>query len=146
MFVSFSQSLLNKKCFDIGTFFVLATVARSVDHQLPSTWERSTENKIRFEVSTIADESKSILIDFDQAMKGKYTQIIRIERIQNERWYMQYLVHRQDFKKRLNEDTEKRLYHGCPQEAANLIMEDCFNRSFAGVNGKFMFIAVSILS
>ncbi|CAF3850977.1 unnamed protein product [Rotaria sordida] len=32
-------------------------------------------------------------------------------------------------------DTEKRLYHGCPEQAASLIMEDCFNRSFAGVNG-----------
>jgi hypothetical protein len=145
MFVSFGQSISNKNVFDIGTFFVLATVAKSVDHQLPSTWEQSTENKIRFEVSTIADECKSISIDFDQAMKGKYTQIIRIERIQNERWYRQYLAHSQDFKKRLNTDTEKRLYHGCPQQAANLILEDCFNRSFAGVNGKFMFIAISIV-
>ncbi|CAF3082703.1 unnamed protein product [Rotaria sp. Silwood2] len=32
-------------------------------------------------------------------------------------------------------DTEKRLYHGCPEHAANLIIEDCFNRSFAGKNG-----------
>ncbi|CAF4944171.1 unnamed protein product, partial [Rotaria sp. Silwood1] len=31
--------------------------------------------------------------------------------------------------------TEKRLYHGCPEKAANSIIEDCFNRSFAGVNG-----------
>jgi hypothetical protein len=68
-------------------------------------------------------------------MKGKYKEIIRIERIQNERWYMQYLAHSRDFKQRLSEDTEKRLYHGCPDVAANSIIEDCFNRSFAGVNG-----------
>jgi hypothetical protein len=68
-------------------------------------------------------------------MKGKYTTIIKIERIQNERWHIQYSAHSRDFKKRLNVDTEKRLYHGCPEHAASLIMGDCFNRSFAGVNG-----------
>ncbi len=85
---------------------------------------------------TNTDEYKSIVNNFDQAMNGKYSKIIQIERIQNERWYMQYLAHIRDFKKRLSTDTEKRLYHGCPQKAANLIIEDCFNRSFAGVNGK----------
>ncbi len=75
-------------------------------------------------------------------MKGKYTQIIRVERIQNERWYMQYLAHDKDFKRRLNTDTEKRLYHGCPEQAANSIIEDCFNRSFAGVNGKFITVVL----
>ncbi|CAF3972280.1 unnamed protein product [Rotaria sp. Silwood2] len=68
-------------------------------------------------------------------MKGKYTKIIKIERIQNERWLMQYLAHSRGFKRRLNIDTEKRLYHGCSEEAANSIIEDCFNRSFAGANG-----------
>jgi hypothetical protein len=70
------------------------------------------------------------------AMQGNCKQVIRLERIQNERWFMQYLAHARDFKKRLNEDTEKRLYHGCPETAAGAIIQDCFNRSFAGVNGK----------
>jgi hypothetical protein len=70
-------------------------------------------------------------------MKGKYTQIILIERIQNERWYIQYLAQSRDYKKRLNRDTEKRLYHGCPDSAASLIIENCFDRSFAGKNGTF---------
>ena len=77
------------------------------------------------------------MTNFDQAMKDKYTQIIRIERIQNERWYMQYLAHSKDFEKRLQMDTERRLYHGCPEVASDSIIEDGFNRSFAGVNGKF---------
>jgi hypothetical protein len=106
-------------------------------NQIPSIWEKSTEDKIRFVLSTTSDEYKSIVSNFDQAMKGQYTQIIRIERIHNERWYMQYLAHSKDFKKRLKKDTEKRLYHGCPENAANSIIEDCFNRSFAGANGKF---------
>ena len=70
-------------------------------------------------------------------MRGSYNQIIRIERIQNERWYMQYLAHRQDFLTRLKMDTEQRLFHGCPEQAASSIIEGCFNRSYAGINGEF---------
>jgi hypothetical protein len=117
--------------------FFSVDARESVNYQLPTTWEKSKENKIRFELSSTADEYKLIVTNFDQAMTGQYTQIIRIERIQNERWYIQYSAHSQNFKTRLNEDTEKCLYHGCPEQAASLIMEDCFNRSFAGVNGKF---------
>ncbi|CAF1575154.1 unnamed protein product, partial [Didymodactylos carnosus] len=107
-----------------------------IHHQLPETWEKSTdENKILFIVPSSSNEHKTIVNGFDQTMKGKYTQIIKIERIQNIHWYSQYMVHSHHFKKRLNSDTEKRLYHGCPEKSANLIMEDCFNRSFAGVNG-----------
>ncbi|CAF2928917.1 unnamed protein product [Rotaria sp. Silwood2] len=121
-----------------ATFFLI-NAATSIDYTLPITWESSAENKIRFVLPNTKDEYTSVSTDFDKAMRGKHTQIIQIERIQNERWYLQYLAHSRDFKKRLDNDTEKRLYHGCPQQAANLIVEDCFNRSFAGVNGKFYF-------
>jgi len=94
---------------------------------------------VRFILVTTSDEYKLILTDFHQTMNGEYTRIIKIERIQNERWYTQYLAHRRDFKKHHNKDTEKHLYHGCPETAANLIIEDCFNRSFAGVNGTHFF-------
>ncbi|CAF2685686.1 unnamed protein product [Rotaria sp. Silwood2] len=117
-------------------------------YQLPPTWEKSTEHQIRFIVPATTDEYKSIVSNFDQTMTGKYTEIIHIERIQNERWYKQYVAHREDFIRRLEEDTEKHLYHGCPEQAANLIMEDCFNRSFAGVNGNFnscCFVKISIV-
>ena len=101
---------------------------------------QSTENKIRFVISATSDEYKSIASNFQQAMKsGQLTHIIQIERIQNERWYSQYLAHSRDFQKRHNTDTEKRVYHGCPETATNMIIEDCFNRSFAGKNGEFRF-------
>ncbi|CAF4220377.1 unnamed protein product, partial [Rotaria magnacalcarata] len=32
-------------------------------------------------------------------------------------------------------DTEKRLYHGCPEQAANAIIVEGFNRSYAGEHG-----------
>ncbi|CAF0849661.1 unnamed protein product [Rotaria sordida] len=106
-----------------------------INYQLPSTWIRSTENKLRFLVPYNSDEYTSMVNCFDQTMKGIYTSIIRIERIQNQRWFLQYQVHRQEFNKRLAIDTERLLYHGCSQSAANLIIEDCFNRSFAGAHG-----------
>ncbi|CAF1125425.1 unnamed protein product [Didymodactylos carnosus] len=107
----------------------------SVNYKLPETWVRSTGDKILFPVSKANNEYESICTDFDKAMKGKSKQMIKIERIQNERWYIQYLAHSQGFRKRLNGDTEMRLYHGCSQEAANAIIHSCFNRSFAGMHG-----------
>ncbi|UJR07910.1 hypothetical protein I4U23_012193 [Adineta vaga] len=106
-----------------------------VDYQLPSTWQKTKDNQIRFIVPSNTTEYKSIINDFLKAMAGNCKEIVRLERIQNERWYMQYLAHSRDFEKRLNSNTEKRLYHGCPDVAADAIIQDCFNRSFAGVNG-----------
>lgn len=93
----------------------------------------------------MADEYKSLVSNFDQTMKGHYMKIIHIERVQNERWYKQYSAHYEDFLKRFKYDTEKRLYHGCPDHAANLIIEDCFNRSFAGVNGNSTFYSFTTI-
>jgi O-acetyl-ADP-ribose deacetylase (regulator of RNase III) len=108
-------------------------------YQISLTRQRSEDEQLRFIVSKNTDEYNSVINKFHEAMKGQYTEIIKLERIQNERWRMQYIAHWKDFKKRLNEDTEKRLYHGCPESAANSIIEDCFNRSFAGVNGISLF-------
>ena len=106
-----------------------------LDSVVPSTWEKSTGAQKRFIVPSTSEEYRSVQTTFDQAMRGSYTQILRIERIQNERWYMQYLAHRQDFLTRLQTDTEQRLFHGCPEQAASSIIEGCFNRSYAGING-----------
>jgi poly [ADP-ribose] polymerase 10/14/15 len=72
---------------------------------------------------------------FQQAMKGNCKQVVRVERIQNEQWYIQYIAHSKGFCRKLNKNTERRLYHGCSQEAANSIIKSCFNRSFAGIHG-----------
>jgi hypothetical protein len=70
-------------------------------------------------------------------MSGLYTHIKSIERIQNQRWYKQYAAHREAMDERLKQENEKKLFHGCNEQAANSIIEECFNRAFAGVNGKF---------
>ncbi|CAF1136443.1 unnamed protein product, partial [Didymodactylos carnosus] len=64
--------------------------------------------------------------------------IIKIERIQNERWYKQYAVHRDDFNQRYvkhHTNLEKLLVHGCLETSALQIIQDGFNTSHAGVNG-----------
>jgi hypothetical protein len=104
-------------------------------YQIPTTWESAKEDQLRITIPRNTTEYNSIINKFDSTMKKNYTEIIKLERIQNERWYMQYMAHWKGLKKRLNEDTEKRLYHGCPESATDLIIQDCFNRSFAGVNG-----------
>lgn len=73
-------------------------------------------------------------------MKQICKEIIKIERIQNETWYIQYSALRQEFTARLKEINEKHLYHGCPQESASKIIDSWFNRSFAGVNGRHSFL------
>jgi hypothetical protein len=92
---------------------------------------------MRFILSCETKEYKSIVTKFNEAMTGKYTEILSIERIQNETWYMQYLTHNLAFKARLSMDTEQRLYHGSTKEAADDIVKSWFNRSFAGVNGTY---------
>ena len=120
---------------------------KNVD-QLPSTWQISDGKTLRFVVSCFSEEYKEIENEFIHSMKGKVKRVIRIERIQNERWYFQYLAHKKDFFKRLNKETENRLYHGCPENVLNSIIQDCFNRSFAGVNGEYfiyLFLLVNCL-
>lgn len=106
------------------------------DHQVPATWEKSAENKKRILLQPNSDEFKSVSQNFLQSIRNQCSTILRIERIQNERWYIQYSIHHQDFQRRLNADTERRLFHGCPQATADAIIETGFNRSYAGKNGK----------
>jgi len=114
-----------------------------VIHALPDTLTYADDDdNLRFPITRNTPEYDTIVSEFNKTMYGNYRRINQIERIQNERWHKQYLVHREDFKKRLNMNTEKFLYHGCSSTAANSIMKEYFNRSFAGKNGKYPFLLV----
>ena len=95
----------------------------------------SADSKTCVVVPKSSSEYKSALVTFEQSMKGIDLTVIKLERIQNERWYKQYMVHSEDFRKRLDVDTEQRLFHGCSEESAVAIVDDNFNRSYAGKNG-----------
>jgi hypothetical protein len=53
------------------------------------TWEPSDQNCKRITLPSISPEYQNVLAQFNLTMLGKYLQIIKIERIQNERWYKQ---------------------------------------------------------
>ncbi|CAF1061968.1 unnamed protein product [Didymodactylos carnosus] len=105
---------------------------------LPNTWDMENDNdRKRIPLKFTSKEYVQVLKQFDDAnMKGKYTEIRRIERIQNERWFLQYSAHRGEFKQRFNDSSyEKSLFHGCTDVTVNSIINQNFNRAYAGVNG-----------
>ncbi|UJR15414.1 hypothetical protein I4U23_002361 [Adineta vaga] len=103
--------------------------------RLPNHWQCQSGNFCRFLLNEDTDEYKNVKQLFDQTMANLYVSIKSIERIQNQRWYKQYTAHHEAMSERLKENIEKRLFHGCTETAANSIVEECFNRSFAGING-----------
>ena len=73
-----------------------------------------------------------------ETMLNSYNCIKSIERIQNQRWYKQYAAHRKAMNERFKQENEKQLFHGFNKKSADSIVEECFNRSYAGINGKFI--------
>ena len=110
-------------------------VIRHSDFNLPQNWVVQSENVAQFALQVDSQEYKEIVTFFHQTMSKLYTQIIRIDRIQSKQWYMQYNTYKQFSTKK---DTERKLFHGCPKESADKIIESFFNRTFAGVNGQFV--------
>ncbi|CAM4958637.1 unnamed protein product, partial [Rotaria socialis] len=106
----------------------------AVVHWLPTTWVRSSENKIQFLVQKTTEEYQPTSANFQSSIKSNGKKLIRIERIQNERWCVQHRAHFQDFTTRLKQNTERRLYYGCAQKADDAIIKNCFDRGFTGKN------------
>ena len=72
-----------------------------------------------------------------QWSQGQWSQIIKIERIQNPSLHGQYVVKKKTMDQH-NPSTivnERELFHGCPGDVADKISHHGFNRSFAGRNG-----------
>ncbi|CAF1430186.1 unnamed protein product, partial [Adineta steineri] len=107
-------------------------IIRHAEFILPQYWEVQSENVQKFLVQSSSIEYKEMRALFDKTMVNQYIEIIRIERIQNKPWYIQYNSYKSFSSKK---DTEKQLFHGCPQQSADLIINSFFNRSFAGING-----------
>ncbi|CAF0820337.1 unnamed protein product [Adineta ricciae] len=103
--------------------------------QSVATSELIENDQLAYVISEHTDEYQAVLTQFDEQMRYFYTQIIQIERIENKRWYLQYLAHKDEFKRRLGKDTERILYHGCDEQAANNIVAKGFSRNFAGQHG-----------
>lgn len=99
---------------------------------MPPHWAPQSEDVTRCVLNNNDSDYATVRARFDETMLGKY-KWIHIERIQNQRWYTAYKTFRHYSKKK---ETEQLLFHGCPGTSADMIIHSCFNRSFAGVNGK----------
>ncbi|CAF1056140.1 unnamed protein product [Rotaria sp. Silwood1] len=114
------------------------------NYSLPMHWQCQSTNCCRFILSEHSEEYKNIKDKFNQTMLGNYICIKSIERIQNQRWYKQYAAHRDAMNERLKQETQKILFHGCNEDSANSIVEECFNRSYAGtVYGQGVYFATN---
>ncbi|CAF0757202.1 unnamed protein product [Rotaria sp. Silwood1] len=107
-------------------------IIRHAGFDLPEYWQVQKESIAQFTVQENSIEYKEIRALFDKTMSNKYNTILRIDRIQNKQWYMQYNSYK-SFSPQKN--TEKELFHGCPKDSTELIINSFFNRSFAGING-----------
>jgi Poly(ADP-ribose) polymerase catalytic domain len=102
------------------------------DFHVPSNWIHQSEDVVRCRLNVSDDEYSKVLSQFNETMAGRYREI-QIDRIQNQRWYTAYKAFRRYSKQK---ELEQCLFHGCPETSAEMIIHSCFNRSFAGVNGK----------
>lgn len=116
-------------------------VSRHTDFNFPQYWQVQSENIVEFPVQKDSNEFNEIRALFDSTMANKYTEI-RINRIQNKPWYIQYNSYKSFSTKK---DTEKRLFHGSSQQSIQLIIHSFFNRSFAGVNGLFKLLYIYLI-
>lgn len=84
------------------------------------------------EVTKDSDEFRRVAADFD----GGASSIVRIHRIENTVWLLQYLDQKATVESRLGHDeSEKLLFHGCPYEAAEQILQQGFDHDRIGRHG-----------
>ncbi|CAF2798443.1 unnamed protein product [Rotaria sp. Silwood2] len=87
-------------------------------------------------VSEQSEEFQRVARDFRIGEVGSST-IIRIDRIENLTWLVQYFNEKKIIDDRLGRtDTELLLFHGCPYLAAEQILQQGFDHRLIGKNGK----------
>lgn len=85
------------------------------------------------QVAKPSDEFSRVAEDFD----GGAASIVRIDRIENTTWLLQYLNQKNTVDARMGHDnSEKLLFHGCPFAAAEQILQQGFDHDRIGKNGK----------
>lgn len=103
--------------------------------QVPNNWSSVHNDQMRIKVDPMSQEYQSAIQLFNKTINGQCKQILKLERIQNQRWYFQYHIDREFLRKRLGKNTEEYLFHGCSEKSIDGIIHSYFNRSFAGAHG-----------
>ena len=104
------------------------------------TDKKSAENArvLLVELSPGCTEYDEVKDSLDCTMQGKYSSIVKIQRVQNPVLYTQYTVKKKEVDKQNPPkiQNERLLFHGTSIDTCSKINELGFNRSFAGKNGK----------
>ncbi len=94
-------------------------------------------------------EYNEVLVAFNKSMsKGNnYTDIVRIQRIQNPKLYSSYAQAKEQMSKTNppNHQNERQLFHGTDISSVNRINTNGFNRTFAGKHGMLNYNYVHIV-
>ena len=92
-----------------------------------------------------SNEYNDVLSKFDLTMKGRYTNIVSIQRMQNPIQYGQYVARKREMEKRnpTGCKNELMLFHGTKPNVVESINTQGFNRSFK--NGESMICIVYII-
>ena len=115
-------------------------VTAAIDIDLPKEWDAMPPDTpyIMVTLDVNSDEYASVKKHFENTLSQTY-QIVTIKRVQNPLLYMQYMI-----KKRVMDENnpkavqnERNLFHGCSGDVTTKISHQGFNRSFAGLHGKF---------
>ncbi|XP_070570277.1 protein mono-ADP-ribosyltransferase PARP14-like [Ptychodera flava] len=145
--IDFKQ-MIEIDLFDQSSTVEVKRVVKEGSIELPDFWTAMTPAE-PFK-SVILDPQSEEFQNIDTLYRQSYTpkQTVQIQRIQNEKLYRQYIVHKQNMEVKNPKDTvnERRLFHGTSLKNIVEINSDGFNRSYAGANatcyGKGMYFAI----
>lgn len=85
------------------------------------------------QVPNESEEFRRVAADFDDGASS----VVRIDRIENTIWLLQYLNQKETVVARMGHDeSEKLLFHGCPYAAAEQILQQGFDHYRIGRNGR----------
>ncbi|XP_046856545.1 protein mono-ADP-ribosyltransferase PARP14-like [Xenia sp. Carnegie-2017] len=105
--------------------------------KVPHYWETPPDDNVyhAFELQPKSDEYMNVKNAFDKTASNE---IVKIERIQNQRIYELYNVKRKAMKEKYGDadfaDKEKQLFHGTSKDNVEKINAGGLNRSFAGIH------------
>ncbi|XP_021354328.1 poly [ADP-ribose] polymerase 14-like isoform X2 [Mizuhopecten yessoensis] len=104
--------------------------------QTPTTWTPMTDQDpvIVVPMQETDSEYTDVLKDFNATIGKDNPTIVKIERIQNQTLYQQYVTKKAEIDRSCGGQSEKMLWHGTAEGAVDSINMYGFNRSFCGKN------------
>ena len=119
---------------------------------IPDTWDPMPTGTKVFcsDLQPGCSEYQLVLEAFNKTMTrgGNYTEIIRIQRVQNPGLFSQYCLKKEsmDLSNPPTHQNEQRLFHGTDFDSAQKINTNGFNRSYVGRNGEDIIFIIPFAS